>query len=218
MGRTVAPAHPAPWPGLRRLGHLLWAGAIILIGLFLFGLAVALMVRCNIGVAPWDVFHLGLARHLHWPIGQTSIAVGLGVIVLSYVVARIRPGAGTVANMFFIGFFTDLLMPHIPQFRGLGVQLAVLCSAVLLMGLGTWIYLCGQMGAGPRDALMLSLSRATGRSVRLARTLIEAVVLAVGWLLGGQVGLGTVIYMLGIGPSVQLFFRLLGDPAARPKS
>lgn len=183
-------------------------------GLFVFALSAVLMIKADLGVGPWDVFHLGLARLLGRPYGQMSILVGLAVIVLSYALAHIKPGPGTVANMFFIGFFADRIMPYVPKFHGLTAQLAVFAAGVLLMGLATRVYIGAGLGAGPRDGLMLGMSRLTGRSIRIVRTAIEIGVLAAGTLLGGKVGLGTLLFALGIGPAVQLFFRLLGDPAA----
>jgi len=185
-------------------------------GLFLYALAIVLMVRADLGLGPWDIFHVGVAGRLGWPLGRVSIVTGLAIIVLSYVAARIKPGAGTVANMICIGTFIDWLMPHMPVFRGWAVQVAVFGLGVLLEGLATRVYIGAGLGAGPRDGLMLGLSRITGRSIRLVRTRIEVTVLAAGALLGGKLGLGTVIFALGIGPAVQFFFRLFGEPGKTP--
>ena len=190
------------------LKRLAWAWAVIMFGLFLFGLAIVLMVQAGIGLGPWDVFHVGFSKTTGMSLGAASQVTGLAVIVIAWAAARIKPSAGMVANMIFIGVFIDLLMPRIPRPQGFAAQLAVFIAGTVLLGLATAIYLKAGLGAGPRDGLMLGLSHITGRSVRLVRTGIELAALLAGALMGGQVGLGTIIFALSVGPVVQASLRL----------
>ena len=194
------------------LKRQLWAWIVIMFGLFIFGLAIVLMVRAGIGLGPWDVFHVGLARVTGISIGAASQVTGLAVIIIAWAAARVKPSAGMVANMIFIGVFIDLLMPRIAQPQGFAAQLAVFVAGTVLLGIATAVYLKAGLGAGPRDGLMLGLSRITGRSVRVVRTVIELAALGAGALMGGQVGLGTVIFALGVGPVVQASLRLFRVP------
>jgi uncharacterized membrane protein YczE len=190
------------------LKRQVWAWAVIQFGFFIFALAIVLMVRANIGLGPWDVFHVGLHRTLGVSLGIATQLAGLAIIGIAWLAARAKPGLGTVANMIFIGVFIDILMPLVPQVRGFATQLAVFAAGTILVGPATAIYLKAGLGAGPRDGLMLGLSRITGRSVRLVRTGIELAALAAGALMGGKVGLGTVIFAFSIGPVVQASLRL----------
>lgn len=189
-----------------------WAWAVIQFGFFIFGLAIVLMVQAGIGLGPWDVFHVGLSKATGLSLGVASQITGLGIIIIAWAAARVKPGWGTVANMIFIGVFIDLIMPHIPHPQGFVAQLAVFIAGTVLLGIATAIYLKAGLGAGPRDGLMLGLSRITGRSVRLVRTVIELSALGAGALMGGQVGLGTVIFAFSVGPVVQASLRLFRVP------
>jgi uncharacterized membrane protein YczE len=179
----------------------------LLIGLTGYGFSMALMVRAGLGLDPWDVFHQGLAGRTGMTIGIASAVVGVGVL-LAWIPLRNRPGVGTVANVIVIAITVDAGMALLPTPESLPVRVAMMLGAVVLNGLSTVLYIGAGMGPGPRDGLMTGLVARTGLSVRLVRTSIEATVLAVGWLLGGTVGVGTVVYALGIGPLVQLFVRL----------
>lgn len=189
-----------------------WAWTLIMIGFFIFALAIVLMVRAGIGLSPWDVFHVGLGRVTGMSLGVASQVTGLALIAIAWAAARVKPSAGMVANMIFIGLFIDLLMPHITQPQGFAAQLGMFVLGTLLAGPATAIYLKAGLGAGPRDGLMLGLSRVTGRSVRLVRTIIELAALLAGVLMGGQVGLGTLIFAFGVGPVVQASLRLFRVP------
>ena len=182
-------------------------GAALLIGLTGYGFSMAMMVRAGLGLDPWDVFHQGLARHTGMTIGIASAVVGVAVL-LAWIPLRNRPGIGTIANVIVIAITVDagLLMLSTPT--SLPVRVALMLGAVLLNAFSTVLYVGAGLGPGPRDGLMTGLVVRTGLSVRLVRTSIEATVLAVGWLLGGTVGIGTVVYAFGIGPLVQLFLRL----------
>jgi uncharacterized membrane protein YczE len=179
----------------------------LLIGLTGYGFSMALMVRAGLGLDPWDVFHQGLAGRTGMTIGIASAVVGVAVL-LAWIPLRNRPGVGTVANVIVIAITVDAGMALLPTPESLPVRVAMMLGAVVLNGLSTVLYIGAGMGPGPRDGLMTGLVARTGLSVRVVRTSIEATVLAVGWLLGGTVGVGTVVYALGIGPLVQLFVRL----------
>jgi uncharacterized membrane protein YczE len=179
----------------------------LLIGLTGYGFSMALMVRAGLGLDPWDVFHQGLAGRTGMTIGIASAVVGVAV-PLAWIPLRNRPGVGTVANVIVIAITVDAGMALLPTPESLPVRVVMMLGAVVLNGRSTVLYIGAGMGPGPRDGLMTGLVARTGLSVRLVRTSIEATVLAVGWLLGGTVGVGTVVYALGIGPLVQLFLRL----------
>ena len=179
----------------------------LLIGLIGYGSSMALMVRAGLGLDPWDVFHQGLAGRTGMTIGTASAVVGVGVL-LAWIPLRNRPGIGTVANVVVIAVTVDAAMALLPTPSELPVRVAMMLGAVLLNAVSTVLYIGAGLGPGPRDGLMTGLVARTGLSVRLVRTSIEASVLAVGWLLGGTVGVGTVVYAVGIGPLVQLILRM----------
>ena len=179
----------------------------LLVGLTGYGFSMALMVRAGLGLDPWDVFHQGLAGRTGMTIGIASAVVGVAVL-LAWIPLRNRPGIGTVANVIVIAITVDAGMALLPTPESLPVRVTMMLGAVVLNALSTVLYIGAGMGPGPRDGLMTGLVARTGLSVRLVRTSIEATVLAVGWLLGGTVGIGTVVYALGIGSLVQLFVRL----------
>jgi uncharacterized membrane protein YczE len=182
-------------------------GAALLVGLSGYGFSMAVMVRAGLGLDPWDVFHQGLAGHTGMTIGVASAVVGVAVL-LAWIPLRNRPGIGTVANVIVIAITVDAGLWLLPAPTSLPVRIAMMVSAVVLNAFSTVLYIGAALGPGPRDGLMTGLVVRTGLSVRLVRTSIEATVLAVGWLLGGTVGVGTVLYAFGIGPLVQLFLRL----------
>jgi uncharacterized membrane protein YczE len=169
---------------------------------------MAVMVRAGLGLDPWDVFHQGLARHTGMTIGIASAVVGVAVL-LAWIPLRNRPGIGTIANVIVIAITVDAGLLILPTPASLPVRIAMMLGAVVLNAFSTVLYVGAGLGPGPRDGLMTGLVVRTGLSVRLVRTSIEATVLAVGWLLGGTVGVGTVVYAFGIGPLVQMFVRLM---------
>lgn len=181
-------------------------GVLLLAGLIGYGFSMALMVRAGLGLDPWDVFHQGLARHTGMTIGTASAVVGV-VVLLAWIPLRNRPGIGTVANVIVIAVTVDAALAVLPTPASLPVRVAIMLTAVLLNAVSTVLYIGAGLGPGPRDGLMTGLVARTGLSVRLVRTTIEATVLLTGWLLGGTVGVGTVIYAFGIGPLVQLILR-----------
>jgi uncharacterized membrane protein YczE len=182
-------------------------GTALLVGLSGYGFSMAVMVRAGLGLDPWDVFHQGLTVHTPMTIGVASAVVGVAVL-LAWIPLRNRPGIGTVANVIVIAITVDAGLWLLPTPTSLPVRIAMMVGAVVLNALYTVLYVGAGLGPGPRDGLMTGLVVRTGLSVRLVRTSIEATVLAVGWLLGGTVGVGTVLYAVGIGPLVQMFLRI----------
>ncbi len=170
-------------------------------GLVLYGLSMALLVRSGLGVMPWDVLHQGLARQLGWSLGVVTIVVG-ALVLLAWIPLRERPGLGTVSNVVVIGLALDAALAVLPEPGSLPVRVALVPAGILLNAVATAAYIGVHLGPGPRDGLMTGLVRRTGRSVRLVRTSIEVTVVAAGWLLGGTLGVATVLYALSIGPLV----------------
>lgn len=188
----------------------------LLLGLSLYGASMALMVRAGLGLDPWDVFHQGLAGRVGLSIGMLVNVVG-ALVLLLWIPLRQRPGVGTIANVLVIGTAMDLTLLILPELNGLPVRGAGLLLAVVVNGIAGALYIGAGLGPGPRDGLMTGLARRTGRSIRLVRTGIELTVLAIGWLLGGTVGVGTVLYAFAIGPLVQAFLPLFTIRDTRPQ-
>lgn len=188
------------------------------VGLALYGFSTALLVAGALGLDPWDVLHQGLSRKTNISIGLCTIGVGV-VVLLLWIPLKQRPGLGTVSNAVLVGFGVDAALAILPDPGNVGWQSAYLVSGVLLNGLATGLYIGAGLGPGPRDGLMTGLA-ARGRSIRVVRTLIELSVLVIGWLLGGQVGVGTVLYAVSIGPLAHIFIPALtvgrADPATPP--
>src|SRR3954451_22649619 len=182
-------------------------GSALLLGLIGYGFSMAMMVRAELGLDPWDVFHQGLALRTPMSIGVASAVAGVAVL-LAWIPLRNRPGVGTVANVIVIAVTVDggMAILHVPT--SLPARIAMMVGAIMLNAISTVLYIGAGLGPGPRDGLMTGLVVRTGLSVRLVRTSIEATVLTVGWLLGGTVGVGTVLYAFGIGPLVQFFVRI----------
>ena len=171
-------------------------------GLTLYGVSLALMVRADLGLDPWDVFHQGVSRHLNWSLGVIINVVG-GLLLLLWIPLRQRPGFGTVSNVFVIGVAVDLTLAVLLSPTALLTRSLLLALGICLNAVATAMYIGARLGPGPRDGLMTGLAVRTGRSIGLVRTSIELSVLAAGWSLGGTVGIGTLIYALLIGPLVQ---------------
>lgn len=173
------------------------------IGLSLYGVATAMFVRSDLGADPWNVFHLGVASLLSMNIGAVIIATGVLVLLL-WIPLRQRPGLGTISNVIVIGLAADVTLTLLPPVESLVARSLLLVAAVVVNALATGLYIGAGFGAGPRDGLMTGLHARTGWSVRSIRTTIEVSVLLTGWLLGGVVGPGTVLYALAIGPLIQI--------------
>ena len=176
----------------------------LFVGLSLYGFSMGLLVRSTLGLDPWDVFHEGVAKRTDLSFGGVVIVVGLFVLLL-WIPLRQWPGLGTIANAVVIGIATDVTLGLVDPPHALAPRAALLVAGIVLNGLAGALYIGAQLGPGPRDGLMTGLVRRTGWSVRLVRTSLEVTVLVIGFLLGGTVGLGTVLYAVSIGPLLQLF-------------
>jgi uncharacterized membrane protein YczE len=176
-------------------------------GLALYGLGIALQVESTLGNDPWDVFHQGLSRRFGLSIGAWIIITG-AVVMLFWIPLRQRPGIGTLSNALVLGLFADLFLWLLPAPDHLAVRWAFLISAIVAGGFATGCYIGAGLGPGPRDGLMTGLAR-RGYSIRIVRTGIEVAVLAIGWLLGGTVGVGTLLYAVTIGPLAHVFVPML---------
>ena len=170
------------------------------VGLAMYGLSAALLVRARLGNMPWDVFHQGLGNHLGLDFGTVLIIVGAAVLLL-WIPLRQRPGIGTVSNVVLVGLAASLSLRVLPTPSLMTFRIAYLVGGILLCGIASGIYIGARLGPGPRDGLMTGLA-ARGYTIRRARTAIEIGVLATGWLLGGTVGIGTLLFALSIGPLV----------------
>jgi uncharacterized membrane protein YczE len=175
-------------------------------GLVLFGVSIALMVRARLGLDSWDVLHQGLSRRTGVPLGWVINAVGL-LVLLAWIPLRQRPGYGTIANVVLVGVATQAALAVIPDVHNLAVRWVLLVAAIATNAVATGMYIGAGYGPGPRDGLMTGLA-ARGLSIRRARTTIEVGVLLTGWLLGGSVGAGTLIFALTIGPLVHVVLPL----------
>jgi uncharacterized membrane protein YczE len=176
-------------------------------GLLLFGGSLALLVRSRLGLDPWDVFHQGLAIRSGIPIGTVTILVG-AVVLLLWIPLGQRPGLGTVANVILVGLALDGTLAFLPAPTDLGARWAFLVAGIVLNGIATGAYIGAALGPGPRDGLMVGLAN-RGHSLRIVRTAIELTVLVAGWLLGGTVGIGTVLFAITIGPIVHVTLPVL---------
>lgn len=197
--RTLTDLGPIAQLRAGRLGRRL---VQLYAGLLLYGFSIALMVRSHLGLAPWDVLHSGLTQWFPIDIGQALVIVSF-VVMLAWIPLREMPGIGTISNALVIGVSTDVFLGLMGTPHGLAVRTTLMVAGVALQGVATGAYIGAQLGRGPRDGLMTGLSRRTGRSLRFVRTLMELTVVALGLLLGGVAGLGTLGYAVAIGPLSQ---------------
>ena len=212
MDVTAAPAPslPAAPLGLVDLGPIaqLRAGRLprrltqLTAGLVLYGVSLSLMVRGDLGLAPWDVLHSGLASHLPTDLGGTIVLVSF-VVLLAWIPLRERPGIGTIANAIVVGLTASVVLAMLDRPDSPALRATFMLAGVVLCGVATACYIGAQLGRGPRDGLMTGLHRRTGLSLRLVRTGLELAVVVVGLLLGGHLGLGTLLFALAIGPLTQ---------------
>lgn len=178
----------------------------------MFGLAISLKIRANIGLDPWSVLHEGLSHLTGLSFGRITQLVGLALIVLNLIFLRLKPGLGTALNMIFIGVWIDFFqrqawLPTVPE-GAWGRGALVFSLGIVMNGLAIGLYISPRFGAGPRDDFVLGWARKLNRSVRLVRGLLELAVLTLGFMLGGTIGLGTLMFALLIGPVMQAFLRL----------
>lgn len=181
----------------------------MMIGLFLYGLGIVMTINANIGLSPWDLFHQGLSKILNITLGQAGIAVGFVVVLINYFF-RERIGWGTLGNMLLIGLYIDLLMLNhlVPIYDNIIPSMIMLFLGLFVVGCATYFYISSGFGIGPRDGLMVVLTKQTNKSVRFVRNTIEISVAILGWLLGGFIGVGTVVMAVTIGYFVQFAFKL----------
>lgn len=190
---------------------------VIQIGFLLYGLAIALIVRANLGTGTWLVLEVALANIFGIKIGTMTVYMGFTVLIIALFL-REQVGWGTLGNILSIGPWLNLFLDLISAPKdNLALQIGMFLLGVLIQGVATAVYIGVDAGAGPRDSLMLALQRTTGVSIRVARGAIEIVVVLIGWLLGGPLGLGTVIFALLIGPSVQWAFKLFKVQTHKPE-
>lgn len=177
-------------------------------GLWLYGFSMAVMIRAAVGLDPWDVFHQGVTRHVPMSFGTVTALTGV-VVLLAWIPLRQWPGVGTVSNVVLVGVSVDVGLLILPEWESIPVRLGAMVTAVVLNAVASVLYIGAGLGPGPRDGLMTGLVRRTGWSIRLVRTTLEISVLTTGWILGGSVGIGTVVYAVAIGPLIQLMVPLV---------
>jgi uncharacterized membrane protein YczE len=185
------------------------------LGLVLYGVSSSLLVLAGLGLDPWDVFHQGLSRTFGLAIGTWAIIVGVAVLLL-WIPLRQRPGIGTVSNVILVGLTMNVVLGHFDAPHAMAARIACLVCGVFLNGVATGAYIGAGLGPGPRDGLMTGLA-ARGHSIRVVRTSLEVTVLVTGWLLGGTVGVGTVVYALSIGPLAHVFIPLFARGKPTPE-
>lgn len=179
-------------------------------GLFIFAVAQALSLQCNLGASSWTVLHDGISRYTPLSIGLATLLVGLLMVGVSWL-AGIRPGIGTVANMILVGVFLDLILwtGLVPKAEAYPARIAMLLAAIGVLGLGSALYIKAGFGAGPRDSFMFAVQRRTGFRVGIVRWMIEVGAVVIGIILGGSFGIGTIIFAMLVGVSVDLWFTVL---------
>lgn len=188
---------------------------LLLCGLALYGLSLTLLVRADLGLAPWDVFHQGVADTIGLSLGATIVLTSFAVLTL-WIPLRERPGVGTVANAVLVGVGVEVFSAAIPDVESIWVRVALLVLGVVGNGVATGMYIGAGMGSGPRDGLMTGIARRRG-SIRVVRTSIELTVLVTGIVLGGTFGIGTVAYAVGIGPLAQFFLPIFTRVGVVPR-
>ena len=183
-------------------------------GLFLFALGIILNIRANIGFPPWDVFHVGLANTIGISIGLTSILVGIVVGIFVTILGE-KFGIGMIFNMVLVGIYIDLIFPHVPTAQNNLTGVIMMLAGIIVVSVGSCLYLKSAFGAGPRDSLMVALARRTKFPVGVCRGAIEATITVAGFFLGGMLGFGTAIFVVAIGFFIQITFKIFKfDPTA----
>lgn len=190
----------------------------LLVGLFLYGIGIAFIVRGAIGAAPWDVLTQGIARHVPLTFGTITILVSI-VVLLLWIPIRQKPGIGTLLNALLVGPAADVGFLSIPEVEQLWLRIAYFVIGLLVLSAATGLYIGAAFGPGPRDGLMTGLHRRTGWPIWIVRTALEVTVVVIGWLLGGNVGVGTVAFAVMVGPLCQFFMKIfavrIDTPSAR---
>ncbi len=183
--------------------------AKLISGLFLFAVGIVMTINADLGLAPWDVFHQGISKNTGMTMGQATILVGLVLLFLNIFLGE-KVGWGTIGNMALIGMFMDLLMLNnlVPTFHNIILKIVMMLGGLFVIGIASYLYIGAGLGSGPRDALMIALTKKSKKSVRLVRNSIEITVLIIGYFLGGSVGIGTFVMALTVGYFVQFVFKI----------
>ncbi|MBM7556297.1 YczE/YyaS/YitT family protein [Halanaerobacter jeridensis] len=179
------------------------------LGLIIVSIGIVLTVKAHLGVSPWNVFHIGLTNHFSITLGQASQLTGLVIIIMSFLIAKIKPTIATVINMFLVGFLIDIIMPWIAKPNALVMRYLYLICGVIVFSFGVGVYISGECGTGPRDSLMMALDRKLNYRLAVIRNSIEFTVLVVGYFLGRPVGIGTIVVALSVGPIVEKTLMLM---------
>ena len=181
---------------------------MLVIGLFLFGLGEAIIIGSGSGVSPWTVLAQGISMRSDFSIGMATFFISIAILIF-WIPLKQVPGIGTILNAIIIASAIDLTLPYLPQPNDITFKIIQACFGILVVGLGSGIYLCSNLGPGPRDGLMLGLQKQTNTSLPAIRTIIELLAVISGWLLGGVVGIGTILFVFGIGPCVGIGLTLV---------
>ena len=181
---------------------------MLVIGLFLFGLGEAIIIGSGSGVSPWTVLAQGISKRSDFSIGMATFFISIAILIF-WIPLKQVPGIGTILNAIIIASAIDLTLPYLPQPNDITFKIIQACFGILVVGLGSGIYLCSNLGPGPRDGLMLGLQKQTNTSLPAIRTIIELLAVISGWLLGGVVGIGTILFVFGIGPCVGIGLTLV---------
>ena len=190
----------------------------LFLGLFLCAIGIVMTINANLGYAPWDVFHQGIGNIIGIKIGTANILTGIVIVGVEVMMGQ-RPGVGTLCNMSLIGVFMNIIMTNnlLPILDNVIARIIMIFIGMIIMGIGSYLYIGSGFGAGPRDGFMILLLKKTNKSVRFIRNSIEITALIVGYFLGGPVGIGTIIMSFGLGPSVQLVFNMFNFDAKEVK-
>ncbi|MGL5718742.1 MAG: YczE/YyaS/YitT family protein [Paraclostridium sp.] len=181
----------------------------LFIGLFVCAIGIVLTINANLGLAPWDVLHEGVSKNINITMGQASIVIGVIFVILDILLGE-NLGWGTIFNMMFVGVFMDFLMLNniIPISSNFVMSIIMMLLGMFVLGIGCVLYIGAGIGSGPRDGMMIALNKRTNKSIRLIRTIMELGALVAGYLLGGTVGIGTIISGIGLGYIMQFTFKL----------
>ncbi len=185
--------------------------SLFMVGLTIVSIGLVLTIKADLGVAPWDVFHIGLTNHFSLTVGQANQITGIVIILISFLIARIRPTLGTVINMLYVGFMIDMFILLVPEPTFILWRYLYLFLGIIIFGTGAGMYIVGRFGTGPRDSLMMALDDRLNVGISWIRGTMEVSILIVGYFLGGPVGVGTVFTALGIGPIVGKSLQVIDD-------
>ncbi len=188
---------------------------MLITGLFFFGLGEAIIIGSGCGVSPWTVLAQGISIRTDLSVGTTTFLISIGILIF-WIPLKQVPGIGTILNAIIIASTIDLTLPYLPQPNDTYLKLLQVCIGIFIVGLGSGIYLISNLGPGPRDGLMIGLQKQTGTSIPLIRTILELSAVISGWLLGGVVGIGTVLFVFGIGPCVGIGLTLVEKISKKP--